>query len=196
MTDEEKLIKRAQEGDVSAFEALVEEHQQRIFNLAYRMAGNPDDASDMSQEALIKIFRNIGKFKGESKFSTWIYRVATNTCLDEMKKLKRRQTYSLDSEIEMDEGGVKVEVEDTGPTPETSAETRELKGAINEAIAQLSEEHRQVIILRDINGFAYEEIAQVLSCSLGTVKSRVSRARKQLQKILLQDKELFERYYV
>ena len=196
MSAEDLLIKRAQSGDVAAFEALIEAYEQKVFHIAYRMAGNPDDAADMAQEILLKIFRNVGKFKGESKFSTWVYRVATNTCLDELKKAKRKAAYSLDEEFETEEGQLGVEVADTAPTPEQRVEGQEIRDAITEAISRLSEEHRQIIILRDINGLTYEEVADILDCSLGTVKSRISRAREQLRKILSQDRELFERYYV
>lgn len=196
MSAEDLLIKRAQSGDIAAFEALIEAYEQKVFHIAYRMAGNLDDAADMAQEILLKIFRNVGKFKGESKFSTWVYRVATNTCLDELKKAKRKATYSLDEEFETGEGQLGVEVADTAPTPEQRVEGQEIRDAITEAISRLSEEHRQIIILRDINGLTYEEVADILDCSLGTVKSRISRAREQLRKILSQDRELFERYYV
>lgn len=196
MSAEDLLIKRAQSGDIAAFEALIEAYEQKVFHIAYRMAGNPDDAADMAQEILLKIFRNVGKFKGESKFSTWVYRVATNTCLDELKKAKRKAAYSLDEEFETEEGQLGVEVADTAPTPEQRVEGQEIRDAITEAISRLSEEHRQIIILRDINGLTYEEVADILDCSLGTVKSRISRAREQLRKILSQDRELFERYYV
>ena len=134
--------------------------------------------------------------KGNPKFSTWVYRVATNTCLDELKKAKRKAAYSLDEEFETEEGQLGVEVADTAPTPEQRVEGQEIRDAITEAISRLSEEHRQIIILRDINGLTYEEVADILDCSLGTVKSRISRAREQLRKILSQDRELFERYYV
>lgn len=194
--EERELIRRAQGGDVAAFEQLINEHQKRIFSIAYRVAGNPDDAADMAQEVLVKIFKNINKFKGDSKFSTWIYRVATNTCLDELKRLKRHKAYSLDQELETEDGAVSVDVEDTAPTPEQSAERKAIRSAVNSAIAKLGEEHKKVIILRDIQGFSYEEIAKMLNCSDGTVKSRISRARAQLKKILSQDRELFSEYFV
>ena len=194
--EERELIRRAQGGDVAAFEQLINEHQKRIFSIAYRVAGNPDDAADMAQEVLVKIFKNINKFKGDSKFSTWIYRVATNTCLDELKRLKRHKAYSLDQELETEDGAVSVDVEDTAPTPEQSAERKAIRSAVNSAIAKLGEEHKKVIILRDIQGFSYEEIAKMLNCSDGTVKSRISRARAKLKKILSQDRELFSEYFV
>lgn len=192
----EELVKRAQSGDISAFETLVAEHQKQIFTLAYRMCGNQDDAADMAQEALIKVYRNLDKFKGDSKFSTWLYRVVTNTCLDEMKKLKRKAAYSLDAERETKDGTMKTDIEDPSATPEERAEQSETKELVQAALLKVSEKHREILILRDIQGFAYEEIAQMLGCSEGTVKSRLSRARDALRKVFQKDKELFQRFNV
>lgn len=196
MEREQQLIIDARKGDVAAFEALIGEHQKRIFSIAFRMAGNPEDAADMAQEVLIKIFKNLGKFQGNSKFSTWVYRVATNTCLDELKKLRRHTAYSLDQELETEEGSVAAELADEAPTPEESAERRDLQRAVSEAIGMLSEDHKKAILLRDMQGFSYEEIANILQCSVGTVKSRINRARAQLKKILIKNGELFEDDFV
>ena len=185
--DEARLIKRAQNGDSKAFEILIEAHFKKIYNIAYRMAGNPDDASDMTQEVMIKLFRNINSFEGNSKFSTWVYRVATNTCLDELKKLRRHSTYSINSEISTADGEFMYEVEDTSPTPDLEVERGELADMVAKAIAALNPEHRAIITLRDIQEFSYEEIANILNLSEGTVKSRLSRARMQLKKILEKD---------
>ena len=196
MEEEKTLIQQAQSGDVDAFEQLIDEHQKRIFSIAYRVAGNPDDAADMAQEVLVKIFKNLNKFKGDSKFSTWIYRVATNTCLDELKRIRRHPTYSLDQEIDTDEGSISADIMDEAPTPEQAAERKAVQNAVNAAIARLGDDHKKVIVLRDIQGFSYEEIAEMMNCSDGTVKSRISRARAQLKKILSQDRELFSEYFV
>ena len=184
------LIKKAKNGDISAFEDLIDRHQQKVFNIAYRMCGNYDDASDMAQEALIKAYLNFDKFDGKSQFSTWLYRVTTNSCLDQIKKNKKIPLTSLDSEIETNEGSTVREIESRGKTPEQELESKELSKEINECIKQLPAKHRTVIILRDINGMAYEEIAKTLNCSVGTVKSRVNRARSALKK-LLTNSELF-----
>lgn len=185
--DEPRLIKRAQNGDSKAFELLIEAHFKKIYNIAYRIAGNPDDASDMTQEVMIKLFRNINSFGGNSKFSTWVYRVATNTCLDELKKLRRHSTYSINSEINTGDGEFLYEVEDTSPTPDLEVERSELADMVAKAITALNPEHRAIITLRDIQEFSYEEIANILNISEGTVKSRISRARMQLKKILERD---------
>lgn len=182
--DENKLVKKAVNGDNSAFEALMEEHMGIIYNIALRMAANQDDAEDMTQEIMIKIFRSLGSFKGNSKFSTWIYRVAVNTCLDELKKKKNKKHLSLDAEISGDDGESQIEIRDDSPSPEKLAEQNELRDMVASAVKLLSDEHRAVIVLRDIRGMSYSEIAEILGCSDGTVKSRISRARAQLKMIL------------
>lgn len=185
--DEKRLIQKAKSGDNKAFEELIEEHFKKIYNIAYRMTGNPDDASDMTQEVMIKLFRNIGSFKGDSKFSTWVYRVATNTCLDELKKQKRHSHTSLNAEFDTGDGEMTYDVEDTSPTPEEAAEKKELRSTVAAAIQKLSPDHKAALVLRDIKGFSYDEIAKILNCSEGTVKSRLNRARAALKEILQKD---------
>ena len=182
--DENILVKKAINGDNSAFEMLMEKHMGIIYNIALRMAANQDDAEDMTQEIMIKIFRSLGSFKGNSKFSTWIYRVAVNTCLDELKKKKNKKHLSLDAEISGDDGEGQLEIKDDSPSPEKLAEQNELRDMVAAAVTLLSDEHRAVIVLRDIRGMSYSEIAEILGCSDGTVKSRISRARAQLKMIL------------
>ncbi len=182
--DENKLVNKAVKGDNSAFEALMEKHMGIIYNIALRMTANKDDAEDMTQEIMIKIFRSLGSFKGNSKFSTWIYRVAVNTCLDELKKKKNKKHLSLDAEISGDDGENQIEIKDDSPSPEKLAEQNELRDMVAAAVKLLSDEHRAVIVLRDIRGMSYSEIAGILGCSDGTVKSRISRARAQLKMIL------------
>ncbi len=196
MEREQELIAKAKAGDVSAFETLIVEHQKRIFAIAYRIAGNPEDAADMTQEVLVKIFKNLSKFRGNAKFSTWVYRVATNTCFDEQKKLRRHENYSLDQEIETEDGSMAASLADDGPTPDETAERNQVRSAVHAAIRQLGEDHQKVIILRDIEGFSYDEIADMLQCSVGTVKSRINRARATLKKILVQNRELFDDDFV
>lgn len=182
--DENILVKKAINGDNSAFEMLMEKHMGIIYNIALRMAANQDDAEDMTQEIMIKIFRSLSSFKGNSKFSTWIYRVAVNTCLDELKKKKNKKHLSLDAEISGDDGEGQLEIKDDSPSPEKLAEQNELRDMVAAAVKLLSDEHRAVIVLRDIRGMSYSEIAEILGCSDGTVKSRISRARAQLKMIL------------
>lgn len=182
--NEEALIKKSQNGDSTAFNELMNSYFKRIYSIAYRMAGNADDASDMTQEVMIKLFRNIKSFRGGSQFSTWVYTVATRTCIDELKKIRRHSSYSIDSEIETDEGSIATELEDDAPTPEKKAEQNELKSLVAKAIARLGDDHKTVIVLRDIQGLGYDEIAKIVGCSAGTVKSRISRGRERLKNIL------------
>lgn len=191
MSDRDKnLLERAKSSDISAFEQLIESYQIKIFNLALRMLGNYDDAGDLTQEVLIRIYKSIKNFKEQSSFSTWIYRITTNVCLDEIRKRKNMKVISLDEEIKLDDGDIKRQVESDEPSPEEAAETGDLKKVVNDAIARLSEEHRIVIVLRDIQGFSYEEIAEMLKCPDGTVKSRINRARQALKNILVSEREL------
>ena len=197
MSDSEKnLLERAKSGDIAAFEQLIDSYQRKIFNIALRMLGNYDDAGDLTQEVLIRIYRSIRSFKEQSSFSTWIYRITTNVCLDEIRKRKNRKVISLDEEIKFDDGDMKRQIESDEPTPEETAETEDLKKIVNDAIARLNEEHRIVIVLRDIQGLSYEEIADVLKCPEGTVKSRINRARQALKNILVSKRELLLDGYV
>lgn len=198
MTDENKLIKKAQKGDASAFEKIIAEYQNVVYSIAYRYAENSEDAADMSQEIFIKMFRNINTFQFKSKLSTWIYRVATNTCIDLVKKTKNdRNTYSIDDGYENSDGETKYsEIADDSSRPDVALEEGEVRDVINMAISRLNEDYRLVIILRDIQGLSYDEISEIVGCSVGAVKSRISRGRKNLREILFEDRELFEKYYV
>lgn len=189
--DEKRLVNKAKKGNIAAFEELIITHETRIYNIAYRMFNNEEDAKDLSQEIFIKVFENIRKFKGNSSFSTWLYRIATNLCIDELRRRKGKETYSIDEEIETDEGNMKREYSDTNPNPEEIAMKKEEKHHIDNAINNLSEDHKAAIILRDLQGFEYNEISKILGCSLGTVKSRISRARIQLRELLIKQ-EPFE----
>lgn len=185
------LIKKAAKGDVDAFEMLIEEYQKKVYNIALGILKNHDDANDIAQEVFIKIFKSIKNFKGESSFSTWIFRITTNACLDEIRKRKNNQTVSTDENIVLDDGEVTKQIIDDGPSPDEIYEKNELKKYVAKAISNLGEEHRTVIVLRDIQGFSYDEIADILDCPKGTVKSRINRARLMLKDILKKDRELY-----
>ncbi|HHY83882.1 MAG TPA: sigma-70 family RNA polymerase sigma factor, partial [Clostridiales bacterium] len=191
MENEKKLLAKAKKGDIEAFEKLVENYQKKAFNIAYRMMGDYDDANDMTQEAFIRVYKSIKNFKEQSSFSTWIYRIITNVCLDELRKRKNASVVSIDEDVKLDDSDVKRQIESDGPTPEETAERNELKRLVGDAIKDLSDEHRAVIVLRDLRGFSYEEIAGILKCPEGTVKSRISRARQALKDILKAKRELF-----
>jgi len=194
--NEQLLLEKAKKGDVAAFEELTEVYQKKIFNLAYRMTGNYDDASDMAQEALIRIFKSIGNFKEQSSFSTWIYRITTNVCLDELRRKKNKKVFSLDEEIHADDGEIQRQIMSDDPQPDEVVEKEELKRIVNNAINNLQDDQKLVITLRDIQGLSYEEISNVLECPVGTVKSRINRARQALKNILMSKRELLNEHYV
>ncbi len=197
MSENEKdLVDRARMGDVEAFEQLIESCQKKVFNIAYKMIGNYDDANELAQEVFLKAFRSIKKFKGDSLFSTWIYKVTANVCLDEIRRRKKRIVLSLDEDIELNDGEVKRQIPDSSPTPDLEAETNEIKDAVNKSIQELPDDYKSVIILRDIQGFSYDEISTIVNCPEGTVKSRINRARQALKKILSRKKELLSEEYV
>jgi len=194
--NEQLLLERSKAGDIAAFETLIEAYQKKIFNLAYRIVGNYDDAGDLAQEALIRIFRSIVNFKEQSSFSTWVYRITTNVCLDDIRKKKNRKVLSLDEEIHVEDGEMKRQIMSDDPLPDEVAEKEELRHLVNSAIKGLPEEQRLVITLRDIQGLTYDEISEILDCPSGTVKSRINRARQALKNVLLSKRELFDEEYV
>ena len=181
------LIEKSSKGDVGSFEALIQPYQKKAFNIAYRMLGNVEDASDVTQEALIKIYKSLDKYQGKSSFSTWVYSIVNNTCIDFIRKHKKSNVIYLDQEIQGKDGSFKMEISDEMNTPEYLFEKQETQKMVQDAINQLNVDHREIIVLRDINGFSYQEIAGMLNCSEGTVKSRINRARGHL-KLLLEKK--------
>lgn len=186
-SSEKTLIKNSQNGDVKAFEELIAAYQKQIYNIAFRLIGNYHDASDMAQETIIKIFRSIGGYRGEAAFSTWIYRITVNTCRDELNRRQRKKETSYDS----DDGEVFVEIPDYSSIPENIMEKERIRQYLEELILSLSPEYRIVMVLREQNGFSYQEISDYLNLSIGTVKSRINRARRSLQRKILQDAEQY-----
>ena len=182
------LAGKAASGDVDAFETLVLKYEKNIYNIALRMMPSAEDAKDVSQNVLIKIYNNLSNFKGDSLFSTWIYRITVNTCIDEIRKYKRKNEVSIDDE----DKGIGRNIQDPALNPEQNIIASEGLNAVLEAVKELPEEYSTVINLRDIQGFAYSEIAEITDCSLGTVKSRISRARGKLKELLLKKGELYE----
>lgn len=184
--DEKKRIQQAARGDHAAFEWLVEQYQTPVYRLCLRMTNNPEDAADLTQESFLKAWKNLESFHFESAFSTWLYRLSTNTCLDFLRQLKRRPTVSLVTED--DEGDEQVmDVADPTPGPEEQVLNTLDREQLSAAMARLPEEQRQLLILRAVNGLSYGEIAQILGVKEGTIKSRLARARENLRKKLLQN---------
>ncbi len=175
---EAELIARCQTGDKLAFEELLGKYERLIYNLTFRYFGNPHDASDLGQEAMLRIFHKISEFNGNSSFKTWLYRVVSNLCLDELRR-RKRQNGSLD---ELKEQG--YEPVATFHNPVDEAEQTERSELIQEVLLMLSDEHRAIIILKDIEGLDYNTIARILKCNVGTVKSRLNRARESFRRQL------------
>ncbi len=189
-TAERALVSRAKGGDVAAFEELIVDQQDRIYNLTYRMVGDPELAMDLAQEVFLKAFRSIRGFKSQAKFSTWLYSIATNVCLDELRKLKRKPiVHSLDRPIETENGSLEWELPDERPGPQELLERGQTQQAVQQALELLEPEQRLLIVLRDLQEHSYQEIADRMGWPLGTVKSGIHRARQAL-KVLLLESEL------
>jgi RNA polymerase sigma-70 factor (ECF subfamily) len=182
---EDVRIQRAQSGDISAFNELVIEFQSLVYNLCLRMLGQQQAAEDAAQEAFINAWRSIGSFRGDS-FRSWLLRIAANLCRDELRRRGRRPSSSLDTALE---AGM-PDPPDDDPLPEESALNAELRSSLDAALAQLPEEQRTAIILCDIEGLDYAEIAVAMNTSLGTVKSRIARARMRMREVMLRQPEL------
>jgi RNA polymerase sigma-70 factor (ECF subfamily) len=177
-----------QKGDTDAFEVLVERHQKRMLNLAYRMLVDYDEACDVVQEAFLSAYRTIRSFRGESKFSTWLYGIVVNHARNRIKKTgsrARHETRSIDDPIEMKNSSVSRQVPDCGESPVDQLEKREVEKKVQECIGSLEGQYREVLVLRDIQGFSYEEIGDMLKLPEGTVKSRLFRARAALKDCLV-----------
>ena len=185
MQSEAELVRLARQGDESAFALLVEQNQSRIYNLALRMTRNPDDAAELTQEAFLNAWRGLSKFQGESSFSTWLYRLTSNLCIDFLRREKRRSGLSMTVSLDDEEEGRQADVPDERFSPEQSAERREVQELIRAGLRSLSEEHLRVLVLRELDGLSYAEIAQLLGLEEGTVKSRIARARLALRKYLI-----------
>ena len=183
--EEREIIERVVAGDSDAFGLLVEKYQTKVYNLALRMCGNEDDAFDLSQDAFVRAWRSLGSFQFESSFSTWLFRLTSNICLDYLRAKKRRAAVSLTMSGD-DEEETQLDIPDPGMGPEEAAIAAEDKRLLMEALNSLPADQRQIITLRAINDLSYAEIAQILNLQEGTVKSRLSRARTALRNKLLQ----------
>jgi RNA polymerase sigma-70 factor, ECF subfamily len=181
---ERAALAQARKGDPEAFAMLVECYSPRLFNVCFTYLANRQDAEDCVQETLIKAYRGLADYSGRSTFYTWVYRIAINTCLDYRRKNKRNPSLSLDEAIETDDSQVFQQVPDRRPLPDELAETAELTRLIRQEIANLPDYLKDIIILRDLEGLSYQELSDILHLSEGTVKSRLSRARRQLMELI------------
>ena len=183
--DEREIIEQVKQGDNQAFGVLVERYQSKVYNLALRMCGNEDDAFDLAQDAFVRAWKGLAGFQFESAFSTWLFRLTSNLCLDYLRAKKRRAAVSLTMSGEEDEQA-QLDVPDPSMTPEEAVLAAEDRALLTQAINSLSADYRQIITLRAINDLSYAEIARILNSQEGTVKSRLSRARTELKNKLLQ----------
>jgi RNA polymerase sigma-70 factor (ECF subfamily) len=191
--DEKALIDAARRGDVGSFNRLVLSYQSMVYNLAYRILGDGDAAADATQDAFISAFKGIGKFRGGS-FKSWLMRIVTNACYDQLRHKQRRPTTSLNDLLELDSAPIRS-LSDPAESPEEYALRQELSNAIQIGIGTLPSDQRVALVLYDVQGLSYQEIAEVTGVSLGTVKSRLSRARGKLRDFLLQERELLPSRY-
>ena len=190
---DEILVDKSKNGDLNAFEELVRRYEGRVYSMAYRFMGNHADAVDLAQEGFIRLYQNLPGFRGDSSFSTWMYRVVANACRDELRRRQRQRNVSLDEMAESAGGNIPVPSMEV--SPEESAERNELQEYVQMCLNSLSEEHRLILIMREMQGLSYEEIADTLDCSLGTVKSRLNRARHALKDRVTMHRELFNGDY-
>ena len=180
---EKKIIEKVLGGDANAFEELVLKYEKTVYNLALRMVGDRDDASDMTQEAFIKDYGSLSSFRGDSKFSVWIYRITTNVCLDFLRSNSRKQQVSLT--VSDDDEDAQLDIPDPEADPEQQLIKKISMQSVEEGLKTLPDKQRQILVMRELGGMSYAEIGAALSLEEGTVKSRIFRARKRLCTFLL-----------
>jgi RNA polymerase sigma-70 factor, ECF subfamily len=180
-----ELVRQAQDGDSAAFDALVSRYRSRIFGMIYNMVHNEQDAWDLAQDSFVKAWKSIARFRGQSSFYTWIYRIVMNVTIDSLRKKQIRGAAEFDDAIQLREiDPASRTVPHADALPHEQMEHQEIRTRIDAAIAELSPEHRAVILMKEIEGMQYHEIAESLGCSIGTVMSRLFYARKKLQGLL------------
>ncbi len=185
--DPERLIvEEARSGDADAFTILFDRYAPRIFSTCFQYTGHRQDAEDCVQETFIKAWRALNQYQFQSAFYTWLYRIAANTCLDYRRKAHRTPAISLDESVDVSDSSVQWQIPDDRPLPDETAESAELRRLIHSQLLILPTSMRQIITLIDIDGFSYQEVSEILEISIGTVKSRLSRARQRLMKLLKQ----------
>lgn len=184
MSDGE-LVEKIKKGDIDAYEEIIKKYENKVCGIIYHMIKNQNDVEDLAQEVFIKVYKNLSKFKGDSSLYTWIYKITVNLCLDEVKK--RKNIIYLDEKLEVEDGELERELPSSDKTQVELYEEKELKEKLHKCIGKLPEKQRVMIVLRDIKGFSYEEISEITSVKLGTVKSQINRARLKLKELL--DKE-------
>ena len=179
-----EIVEKVLKGDIDIFSEIIEKYEKMIYNLAYRIFNNRSDAEDITQEVFIKVYKNLHKCEGKQSIKTWVYTIAYNTCIDEVRKRKGKNNISLDMEIEGEKNSFSLEIPSNEPTPEKALMEKEGLFEIEQAISSLNENNRALIFLRDIKGLSYNEISEIMNLNIGTVKSRINRARNALKNIL------------
>jgi RNA polymerase sigma factor (sigma-70 family) len=180
-TGEMDLVRRAQKGDLEAYDQLIKRYQERIYATVYHMTSNHEDANDLAQDAFIKAFQALKSFKGGSSFYTWLYRIAVNKTINFLKQRKNKLHMSLNDLDFNTENNPDLIALISDKTPRREAGLKELQEKLNEALLKLSEQHRLVMVLHDVQGQSHEEIAAIMNCNIGTVRSRLFYARQQMQ---------------
>ena len=186
--EEKELILRCRRGDESAFEALIHAHENRVYTLCRRMCRNEDDALEAAQDTFLAVWRGIGTFREDAAFSTWLYRLATNACLDLLRREKKRG-----GDVSLDGEEAPLALADSAPLPEEAVLRADTQRMVLDALYALPDDHREILLLRETEQLSYQEIAAVTGLELGTVKSRISRARQALRDHLAASGNFFER---
>jgi RNA polymerase sigma-70 factor (ECF subfamily) len=190
--DDLVLIERTKQGDRAAFDDLIYKYERRAYQYAYRLTSNSEEASDVVSDAFVRVYNALQNFKGQSAFTTWLFRIITNCYLDARKKERSRPTVSLDNAMQSSEGDFERQVEDEGPGPADELEKSERERLVQAALFKIPEYQRAMLVMYHVENLSYEEIAEALDLPIGTVKSRLNRARLSLREQLTKDKELFQ----
>ena len=184
---ENELVRAAARGDETAFGQLVQMYENKAYHLALRMCGNAEDACDIAQDAFLAAWRGLPSFRGEAGFSTWLYRLVSNAAIDHLRRTKHQR-----GNVSLDDEELNLDAPDPTPGPQENAEEQDLKSLVQDGLNQLGDDHRAVLVMREVQELSYEEISQTLQIDMGTVKSRLARARNALRKILLKNGNLSE----
>jgi len=175
------IVKSAANGDLGSFEQIVLLYQDKVYSLSLRLTGSAQDAEDLAQEVFVRAYRHITAFRGDSDFGTWLHRIAVNTWLNQKRKGQPKAAYSLDEPVHSDDGEIKREIPDMSEEPESVLLESQLSEKLHRAVEALPKDQKAVILLREVEEYTYEEIANIMACSIGTVKSRLARARVALR---------------
>jgi RNA polymerase sigma-70 factor (ECF subfamily) len=191
-TETRRLVARCKNGERAAYDDLIRRFEKKVYNFAYRLCGNYDEANDIASDTFVRVYNALQNFRGDSSFITWLFRITTNVYLDERKRQRARPHQSLEEMIELEETTVVRQIEDPSPTPEQRMEKRERGDLLQDAISSLPDYQRMMIVMYHTENRSYEEIAEILDLPIGTVKSRLNRARLQLREKLEPVREHFQ----